>query len=117
MQTFVAFLLGKVVLSCVLVGYWYMLIDHIKENKSRRGKMTVEDLRKRGFKIRVHHHRRVTGKVVNPLGGKTVVEITTPDGTTLVGVSRCSRKENFNKRLGVRIALGRALARRKATKV
>lgn len=115
MQTFVAFLLGKVVLSCVLVGYWYMLIDHIKENTMSNGKITVESLRKRGCKIRVHHHRRKAGcGAINPLGGKTVVEITTPDGTTLVGVSRCSRKENFNKRLGVRIALGRAMARRKA---
>lgn len=71
--------------------------------------MTVEELRKSGYKVRVHHHRRSSVDGVNSRGGKTVVEVTTPDGKTLYGYARCSRKENFNKRLGVRIALGRAL--------
>lgn len=81
-----------------------MLMDHIKENS-----MTVEELRRSGYKIRVHHHRRKNDEGINARGGKTVVEVTTPDGRTLIGVARCSRRENFNKRLGVRIALGRAL--------
>jgi hypothetical protein len=68
----------------------------------------VEELRKSGYKVWVKHFRRGSLGGPNPRGGKTVVEVTTPDGVTLVGVSRCSRKENFNKRLGVRIALGRA---------
>jgi hypothetical protein len=71
--------------------------------------MTIEELRKAGYKIRVHHHRKVCAVGVNARGGKTVVEVTTPDGTTLVGMSRCSRKENFDKSMGVRIALGRAM--------
>lgn len=70
--------------------------------------MTVESLRASGCKVRVMHTRRPNSEGVNARGGKTVVEVTTPDGITLVGVSRCSRKENFNKKLGVRIALGRA---------
>lgn len=72
---------------------------------------TVESLRKSGYKVRVHHFRR-TDKNKNkiPIGGKTIVEVTTPDGSTLVGKSRCNRKENYNKKLGVRIALGRALS-------
>jgi hypothetical protein len=71
---------------------------------------TVESLRKKGYKVRVHHCRKHGGQP-NPTacGGKTVVEITTPDGTTLVGKARCNRKENYNKKLGVRIALGRAM--------
>jgi hypothetical protein len=72
--------------------------------------MTIEELRKSGYKIRVHHHRKVSADVISARGGKTVVEVTTPDGTTLVGMSRCSRKENFDKRMGVRIALGRAMS-------
>lgn len=71
--------------------------------------MTVEDLRKSGYKVKVHHHRKFSVVGINSRGGKTIVEITTPDGSTFTGVARCSRKENFNKRLGVRIALGRAL--------
>jgi len=77
--------------------------------------MTVEELRNNGYKVRVHHHRKMTrtldgsSMVACARGGRTVIEVTTPDGTNLVGSSRCSRKENFNKRLGVKIALGRAL--------
>lgn len=71
--------------------------------------MTIEELRKIGYKVRVHHHRKMSLEGINSRGGKTVVEVTTPDGTTLVGMSRCSRKENFDKRMGVRIALGRAM--------
>jgi len=70
----------------------------------------VDALRKGGFKVRVRHFRRLNPMGINPLGGKTVVTVTTPDGRDLEGVAICSRKENFNKRLGVRIALGRALA-------
>lgn len=69
----------------------------------------VEKLRRAGVKVRVKHYRRVSSSGTNPRGGKTVVEVTLPDGTALVGESKCSRKENFNKRLGVRIALGRAM--------
>lgn len=71
--------------------------------------MTVDTLRKSGFKIKVYHHRKMNTEGINARGGKTVVEVTTPDGNNFVGISRCSRKENFNKRLGVMIALGRAM--------
>ena len=68
----------------------------------------VERLRKSGFKVRVKHYRLTNQDGIKSRGCKTVVEVTTPDGETLVGMARCSRNENFNKRLGVRIALGRA---------
>lgn len=70
---------------------------------------TVESLRKLGWKVRVRHFRREASSEINPRGGKTIVEITLPDGRTICGSARCSRKENFNKRLGVQIALGRAM--------
>lgn len=36
MATIVAFYLGKVILVCVLAGYWCMLLDHVKENPRRK---------------------------------------------------------------------------------
>lgn len=42
-------------------------------------------------------------------GGQTLVKVTTPTGQVLVGIAACSDKDNFNKKLGVNIALGRAL--------
>lgn len=72
---------------------------------------TVESLRKMGWRVRVMHHRKYTPSGINARGGKTVVEVTLPDGRDLVGISRCSRSENFDKRLGVRIALNRILSK------
>jgi len=69
-------------------------------------------LRRAGFKVRVFHFRvsdnRVLGGVY-PKGGKTEVFITTPAGEDFHGVSFCSKKERYNKKMGVSIALGRAL--------
>lgn len=74
--------------------------------------MKVHDLRKAGYKVRVLHFRvhddRVLGDV-HPKGGETVIQITTPDGMNLEGRARCSEKELYNKRVGVQVALGRAL--------
>jgi hypothetical protein len=92
-----------------------MFLDHIRENR-----MNVEQLRKSGYKVRVIHSRRgktmqrMDGGVVQTLserGGQTIVQVRTPDGEELEGVAVCSTKDNFNRRLGVKIALGRALTR------
>lgn len=77
----------------------------------------VERLRKSGFKVRVKHYRLMNPCGIKPRGGKTVVEVTTPEGESLVGMARCSRNENFNKRLGVRIALGRAFKNKGASSI
>lgn len=42
-----------------------------------------------------------------PRGGRTVVEVTNSKGRTLSATSYCSDNEQFNKSLGVKIALGR----------
>lgn len=42
-------------------------------------------------------------------GGKTVVTVTTPTGQVLHGTAICANRDNFNKKLGVQIALGRAM--------
>lgn len=66
--------------------------------------LTVHELRKRGFTVGVYHYR-----VVNDRGGATVVNVTDPLGYTKSGTALCSYKDQFNRKLGLRIALGRAL--------
>ena len=91
-------------------------LEKIEEMKF---KFSVNDLRKMGYDVKVHHSRYCQDMLVtyadaepcnfNPRGGLTQVEITTPDGSVLSGESRCSKEDPFNKKLGVRIAIGRAL--------
>ena len=45
--------LHETIIFCVLLGYFWMFLDHIRENK-----MNVEQLRKSGYKVRVIHSRR-----------------------------------------------------------
>lgn len=44
-----------------------------------------------------------------PYGGETTVTITHPDGTELEGKAPCSMMDRFNRRLGLYMALGRAI--------
>lgn len=80
--------------------------------------LTVHELRKQGYKVRVQHNRcegyaEVTGKpALLSKGGTTVVTVETPGEFPLdraVGTAACHPNENFNRKRGVRIALGRAL--------
>lgn len=89
--------------------------------------ITVETLRKQGYKVRVNHKRNYyhgpsgqfvlrSEKEVNvyeydidSFGGYTKVEVTTPDNRELIGEAFCNYKDKFNRKLAVRIALGRAL--------
>jgi len=99
---------------------------------------TVYELRKRGWKVRVGHHRIYyrfdpqTGKksqesflkeekeqhhpdwFLQATGGITSVQVKIPDHYTgdgeFVGYSVCSMKEAYNKRTGIKKALARALA-------
>ena len=82
--------------------------------------LSVHELRQRGFKVQVRHHRcyeepNQFGKaVLSSKGGATEILVSYPpqEGVgplSVVGVAECSPKENFNRKRGVRIALGRAL--------
>lgn len=72
--------------------------------------VTVMELRKSGNKVRVLHHRNtLEDGTVLCKGGRTVVEITTKDGRDLSGSSRCREDERYVKKMGVQIAVGRAL--------
>lgn len=97
---------------------------------------TVHELRKQGWKVKVGHHRNLhaynpmTGKksgkynvllsswkeeysdmFITPNGGKTVVSIKVPNlDTEFVGEVYCSESEKYNKSIGLKKALARALA-------
>lgn len=45
----------------------------------------------------------------HPKGGETIVQISLPDGRYLEGVAKCSLSDSYNRKVGVNIALGRAL--------
>lgn len=88
---------------------------------------TVKSLRQSGWKVRVTHLRFVTKnsdleatfeirKVNKEImqwletkGGKTVVDLRAPDGSEFSAEAECSKKENFNRKMGLQIALNRAL--------
>ena len=85
--------------------------------------MTVQELRNKGYKVKVLHHRLYNGKfkwqavdnyigggIIDPdtKGGSTHIIIDSPNGNHFEGVALCSREDNYDKKLGVRIALGRS---------
>lgn len=81
-------------------------------------KYTIKKLRQSGYKVRVLHSRRhkntptIDGSRMELLanGGSTVIEMTTPNKQyTVRGEAICSLEDNFNRRVGNEIALGRAL--------
>ena len=87
--------------------------------------MTIQQLRNSGYKVRVLHNRLYNGYYkwqvgskpngdhgygpIDPdtKGGSTQIVIDSPSGEHYEGLAICSKKENYNKKLGVRIALGR----------
>jgi hypothetical protein len=88
--------------------------------------MTVKELQDNGYKVKVFHNRLYNGYhawqngkrvygytdgIIGPdsKGGSTEVIIESPSGERFHGLAICSKKENYNKRMGIRIALGRAL--------
>lgn len=78
--------------------------------------MTVQQLRSNGYKVRVLHFRDSIEKEtfggirtrILPKGGMTKVIIDSPNGDHFEGISRCSKEDNYDKKLGVRIAIGRS---------
>lgn len=84
--------------------------------------MTIQQLRNDGYKVRVLHNRLYKGKFkwqrvssvvgsgpIDPdtKGGSTQIVVDSPSGEHYDGIALCSKKDNYNKKLGVRIALGR----------
>lgn len=68
---------------------------------------TIHQLRRAGWKVRVIHG--ITDEE-NILSDRfTRIELTSPEQKDAVGTAFCSRKDQWNRKLGNRIALGRAL--------
>jgi hypothetical protein len=64
-----------------------------------------------GFLVAMRELRKIRGSTgkVSPRGGWTEVRVLLPDGTLVRGTALCSEKDNFSKKIGRDIALGRAL--------
>lgn len=94
----------------------------------------IEELRQSGFRVKIQHRRpllgaehiKVTkweldeyndgdglGDIFSIYGGETIVKIIIINDEELqieyTGISECSKKDRFNRKLGLQIALGRAL--------
>ena len=78
---------------------------------------TIKQLRQAGWKVRVMHERnfeimhKISGlyRVLSNFGGRTHIQVTSPDGINVEGMAVCPDDVNFNRKLGNCIALGRAL--------
>lgn len=85
----------------------------------------IQSLRSQGFTVSIRHKRRKTQKatksfpikngiaqhfreVIHPKGGETHVVIT-KGGVSYTGKAKCRENESFSKKMGVSIALFRAL--------
>lgn len=55
-------------------------------------------------------HRTHVSADISPRGGMTFCTVILPDGTEVHGTAECSHKDNFSKKIGRDISLGRALA-------
>lgn len=92
--------------------------------------MSHEDkLKLEGWTLKVSHNRSFTLPTQplfygtrrehpaippNPRGGFTIATFISPDKTVIVqGAAHCSHRDNYNKKLGRTIAIGRALAKMK----
>lgn len=77
--------------------------------------MTVNELRKAGCKVKIIHNRLANSMpmVVLPNGGHTDITVTTPDGKTYFETAHCCDLDPYNKKIGVAVALGRMLVRRR----
>jgi hypothetical protein len=78
---------------------------------------TIKQLRQSGWKVRVMHTRnfetasKISGvyKFLSNSGGRTYIQVTSPEGINTEGTAVCPDDVNFNRKLGNCIALGRAL--------
>jgi hypothetical protein len=79
--------------------------------------LSIKNLRRRGWKVRVMHSRhyflkdRLNGSSteISARGGITIIQITSPDKTiNASGKAVCSDQDNYDRKVGNAIALGRA---------
>ena len=89
--------------------------------------MTIYELRKAGLKVRVNHRRRIGDShnqldplldmktireenlqnKINAKGGQTTIELTDLNNKTWESSAYCNIIDSFNKKIAIRICLGR----------
>lgn len=93
-----------------------------KQSQKQNG--MIADLRDKGYRVRVFHHRQYQlrdGKLLYSgfkwddatllsHGGRTLVRVQAPNGESAIGQARCSDADSYCKKVGVKKALHRALA-------
>lgn len=77
---------------------------------------SIHDLRKLGWKVRVIHGdvNADTGvehdfEMIDLVSKFTKIELRSPEGIEYSGTAYCSKQDNYDRKLGNKIALGRAL--------
>ncbi len=71
----------------------------------------IEQLKKIGYEVSIDHmrHYEFAGAPISPRGGLTWARIWKGAELISFGSARCSREDNYNKKVGANIALGRAM--------
>lgn len=77
----------------------------------------IDFLRSKGHKVYVKHHRwrtdgwssDILGGQIDPKGGVTEIQIELNNGNSYGSRAECHEEENFNKKIGICVALGRAI--------
>jgi hypothetical protein len=73
--------------------------------------ITIEQLRKNGYKVRVIHSKLdETDQFYHLADRCTIIQIRDKEGNEFSGMARCSKSDHYNRKMGNRIALGRALS-------
>lgn len=78
---------------------------------------TVKELRQSGYKIKIIHfreegftkHEFCGTPMTLAKGGRTELLLMSPEGIQIKAEAKCSEKDNYCRKVGVAIALGRAL--------
>lgn len=97
-------------------------------NTNTENKLTVANLRGKGYKVDITHLRRTKGKRprlaqkyefanhddINPKGGATVAKLVAPDGREAMGRVDVFHTDTYCKRKGITRALGKAVSALKA---
>lgn len=92
---------------------------------------TIHSLRKAGNKLRIRHYRNVVPsdltppklalvtkeakkarmfRDIRPRGGRTEIDLTNQSGVNITVHADCSKKDPFNRKLGLRICINRLVA-------
>ncbi len=76
-------------------------------------KEMIDEVQRQGYVVNIQHIRYQNDEGISPKGGYTLASITPNYGSDLAyviqGKAECSFEDNYNKKLGAQIALGRAM--------